>query len=191
MVRHAFKSIAVCLVAAAAAVLAGGCGNSPHDLARWGRLDDLKAQVQRNPEKLEELDELGKTPLFFTVVQRQEEVLRWLVEQGADVNHQDATGLTAMHAAARWDRGDMIRVLHELGGKLDARDAFGGTPLHAAAYSQRRNAIQTLLELGADPTAENDAGFTPEELAREQLYPETADFIASAVRQAERERQSR
>jgi len=187
MVRKSYSRVAalVSLVAVAAGLCA--CGNSPHDLARWGRLDDLKAQVQRNPQKLEALDPLDKTPLFFTVITQQEEVARWLVEQGADVNHQDRTGLTAMHAAARWNQVPMIRVLHDLGGDVNARDAFGGTPLHAAAYSRRHEAIEALLQLGADPDIENNNGFTAEELAREELYPETAAFVKSAARQVERD----
>lgn len=157
-----------------------GCGNSIHDLSRWGEMDKVRQILEANPEAVHERDALDKTPLFFAVTFDKPEMVRLLLEHGADINAKDITGMTPLHVAANLGLNDQVRLLVELGADLNARDEFGDTPLHAAAYSRylKDSTLRLLVELGADLNAENKAGLTPEELARDKALDEAAEVLA-------------
>lgn len=113
-----------------------------------------------------ELDARGgyrKSPAlsFFNIP---DELVRWLVEQGADVNAGDKYEGTALHEhAVNWCGN--IELLLELGADIEALDYQNETPLFAAAGSFRLNWVQILIEKGANISAENKMQQTPLEHA--------------------------
>jgi hypothetical protein len=61
------------------------------------------------------------------------EVVRWLLERGADVRARNRMGRTALHVAAERNRSArVVEVLAEAGADLKARDDGGMTPLEVA-----------------------------------------------------------
>ena len=93
-----------------------------------------------------------------------DELARWLVANGADLNAADTRGNTPLHTRARSRRG-RVDVLLELGADVNAPGASIGTPLHAAADSKNVENASKLLAHGADVDARNRDGLTPLELA--------------------------
>lgn len=91
-----------------------------------------------------------------------EELVRWLVAQGADINQAGVTyKRTPLHSHAML-RGGNIDLLLELGADVAARDKYGDTPLHMAAGSGfSPGMVKALLDHGADPLAEDNMGGTP------------------------------
>lgn len=89
-----------------------------------------------------------------------DELSRWLVEQGADIDARDSYGRTPLHNRAVGVFRD-IRVLLDLGADVHAVDNAGSTPLHQAAKSGNLGAVAALLERGARADAVNAAGLTP------------------------------
>lgn len=91
-----------------------------------------------------------------------EELVRWLVAKGADINAADATyKRTALHLHAM-RRSGKIDVFLELGADVNAVDRYGDTPLHfAAASSYNPEIVRSLLAYGANPLAKNNRGDTP------------------------------
>lgn len=92
------------------------------------------------------------------------ELFRWLVEQGADINAGDNYGRTALHkhASSWWGS---CELLLELGAEIEALDYQNETPLFAAAGSFKSNAVQTLVANAANLSAENKMKQTPLEKA--------------------------
>jgi hypothetical protein len=87
-----------------------------------------------------------------------DELARWLVEQGLDV---DAPNLTAQRTplhdrAGSWSS---IAVLVELGADVDARDKRGLTVMHAAVTKPQHVAL--LIASGAELDPVTDRGVTP------------------------------
>jgi len=99
------------------------------------------------------------TPIGF--VDCPDEVIRWLVGQGVDVDATDITDATPLHARAARGRPEQIPLLLSLGADIERYRRFGGTPLHAAAGNQHPETVRVLLEHGADPAAIGDDGLTP------------------------------
>ncbi|MBQ6041417.1 MAG: ankyrin repeat domain-containing protein [Oscillospiraceae bacterium] len=79
------------------------------------------------------------------------ELIRWLTEQGADINRFDAYHRTALHYHAYF-APEHIPLLLELGANPDICEGeFGDTPLHYCAGSARAEGVAALLQAGADP----------------------------------------
>jgi hypothetical protein len=92
-----------------------------------------------------------------------DEVVRWLVANGADLSAKDTWGRSALHNRVGSRRSN-IAVLLELGANVSAIDSYGNTPLHSAADSHHAGSAKLLLEHGAQINALNNEGLTPIEL---------------------------
>lgn len=93
-----------------------------------------------------------------------DELVRWLVEQGADINARDHYGETPLHSQARSWCGNP-ELLLDLGADIEAIDSRNETPLFAAAGSFKPKAVHTLVAKGANINAENKMNQTPLEKA--------------------------
>ncbi|MBN9299494.1 MAG: ankyrin repeat domain-containing protein [Filimonas sp.] len=110
-----------------------------------------------------ELDATGgytkETALSFYNVP--DELVRWLVQAGANIDATDTYKRTALHQHAM-RRSGSVAVFLELGADIAARDNYGDTPLHMAAGSSFSvQNVQVLVQNGADIAAKNDSGETP------------------------------
>jgi ankyrin repeat protein len=98
------------------------------------------------------------------------QILKALVERGADVNESDVVfGGTPLSAAAgKSERPEMIAVLVGLGADVHKRVSNGETvAMVAAQFNTTPGIIEALEAAGADFTARNDQGKTALDLARE------------------------
>lgn len=92
----------------------------------------------------------------------QSEVLRMLIDCGADVRRRDRDGRTALHMVAFADNLSLAEVLVENGAELDVLDdIIGETPLNTAAAHDRHDMMRFLLERGADVNLSDKHKQTP------------------------------
>jgi len=134
------------------------------DLLKQGDIAALKAVFDTC-----EIDARGgygkHTALAFDLCP--DELARFLVERGADLEAANTWGRTALHERSRSRRGVGVAVLLELGAD-PVRCGPSGTALHAAAQTcNTRNAL-TLLAAGVAVDALDPAGLTPLEVALQQ-----------------------
>lgn len=88
-------------------------------------------------------------------------VLRLLLKQNMEINHQDSNGKTALHYAVREGRLEASEILLQAGALPNVPDRFGQTPLHLAVDKRNRRMMQLLIVNGADVNAKDDRGQTP------------------------------
>lgn len=107
----------------------------------------------------------GATPLHLTY---RTDVLRVLLEAGANVQTRNAYGRTPAHRCAIITPDDdfaaSMTALVEAGADLNARNGDGNTVLHELLWPDKSlcvASVLTLLELGADPTLRSYEGATP------------------------------
>ena len=97
--------------------------------------------------------------------------VRRLLRLGADVDHRDAQGKTALHRAAKAGFTVTMDVLLEHGASVDIEDGKGETPLFDAIRStikdadRKAEAIRVLMKAEADPLHANGRGETAREVA--------------------------
>ena len=89
-----------------------------------------------------------------------ESLVRWLVEQGLDINVEDYYNRTPLYQHASIG-SEIVKLLLELGADVKKFARDGDTPLHIAAGFYRVDTVRILLEHGADINAENSMKQTP------------------------------
>jgi ankyrin repeat protein len=101
------------------------------------------------------------------------DVVRTLVDAGANVNITESSGVNLLHWAAITNRTAVIPVLARAGVALNAIDDKGFTPLmYAATVDVGDTAtLKALLDAGADRRIRNDEGRTAFEQARHFRHP--------------------
>jgi pectate lyase len=89
-------------------------------------------------------DTNGRTPLYYGVLAGNAELVRFLAEQGADVNVQEqgSQATPLRHAVVRQDK-DIVEILLVHGADIDISDRRGLTPLDLA----RRRGYAEIIEL--------------------------------------------
>jgi len=132
------------------------------ELIKESNIDNLKKVFETC-----ELDAKGgygkATALSFFNVP--DELVRWLVESGADIEAVDTYERTALHEHSS-ARSGKIAIFLELGANVKAVDKYGDTPLHFAAGSSFNvSSVKKLIESGADTKALNANRQTPLEKA--------------------------
>ncbi len=89
------------------------------------------------------------------------DILKYLVELGANISATTPDGSTAIHEAAKTNQVEVIRVLNEFGANIEVSNNFRQTPLFDAASSGSVETIKLLSALNCDIEATNDSLETP------------------------------
>ena len=116
--------------------------------------------------------------LHFAVAMEQEEIVRLLLEHGADINSYDYDSLSPLHVAAWRGHTGILKLLLKHGADPNALrrpDSFstkipaifhhaGRTPLHLTALFGQTSSIALLVQAGAGLDRTNNVGLTPLEM---------------------------
>jgi ankyrin repeat protein len=141
------------------------------EAAALGRVERVGELVDADPEFARAYAPDGFQALGLAAFFRQPDVVRLLLDRGAEVDaiaRNEQINTTALQAAAASGDNESARLLIDAGADVNAAQPGGFTPLHAAAANGNRELVELLLERGADPGARVDDGRTPADLARER-----------------------
>jgi len=98
-----------------------------------------------------------ESALMCAVKKKNMAVIEALIKaEGINLNHQDASGFTALHRAAESNRCDILLALLKAGAKPDPRSVLGHTPLMTAAKNGHGDPITFLIKHGADLYAKDN-----------------------------------
>jgi ankyrin repeat protein len=122
------------------------------------------------------------TPLILAIYNDHLEVVRVLLEGGADVQRGDVVNWNALHEAASKGRLGLCRLLLDWGAKVNTEWLEKKTALHEAAWYGHLLVVQLLVKRGADVSVKNAAGLTAAEFARRAGHTGVADWLDSVSR---------
>ena len=106
-----------------------------------------------------------------------DELVRWLVQQGANIDARDHYQRTALHhRAMSWKGG--VDLLLDLGADIEAQDGEGKTPLQTAVHSHKADTLDALIRRGASTQAVSRQGHNLLHIAL--LTTRNADIKATA-----------
>lgn len=141
------------------------------------RLDAMTFDVQRGEnEKVKNLlqevgvdtgDSYVRTALIWATFYDNVSLLDWLISKGANVNHQDKNGYSALHFAGQEKRFECAIMLLDNGASLELADIHGNTPLWTAIFSAKddNRLVKLYVEKGANLDHVNKYQRTPRQIA--------------------------
>ncbi|MCF6138279.1 M48 family metallopeptidase [Pseudalkalibacillus berkeleyi] len=96
-------------------------------------------------------DSQGLTPLHWAVQDGNEDMVKILINSGADPNVEDFYfGLTPMMSAAEFGNSNIIKMLIEAYGDLNGKDYEGMNALFYAVFSDNPETVKLLIDQGVD-----------------------------------------
>ena len=100
-------------------------------------------------------------PLINSARRGWKNVVKYLLEEGADVNKRfGQRGQTVLHWAARKGHYDVAKLLIARGANISVHDNMIDTPLHAASFESHTNVVKLLLDAGVDANMLGQGGRT-------------------------------
>ncbi|XP_047050043.1 ankyrin repeat, PH and SEC7 domain containing protein secG-like [Lolium rigidum] len=121
-----------------------------HFAARKGCLQIYRFLVEESGLDVNTLSKTGATPMDYAAFAGNVQVMRYLIDHGADPAIADQRGTTPLHSAAEEGHCEAVRLLLSKGVPVDPVD-HQGAPLHLAIAKDRPEVVKLLLEHGADP----------------------------------------
>ncbi len=142
-------------------------------------------QLAQAGAMLEEVDETTQlTPLALAAEAGQAEIVRTLLEAGADPDRGGAT--TPLEAAVVEGHGLVVEALLGASANVHQTVADGFTPLMTAAATGDLHLVRMLLAAGARPGQKNDQGETAVTLAEDGEHEAVVAELLTARRQRRR-----
>lgn len=136
----------------------------------------IDIQTQENEKVKTILKDVGidtcdgylRTALIWSAFYGNEILLHWLIDNGANVNHKDRNGDSALHFAAQQKTVECAKILIEKGADIEIQDNYGNTPLWRAIFFSKGDIsmVNLLVENGANLDHVAQHKMTPRDLAK-------------------------
>jgi ankyrin repeat protein len=151
-----------------------------------GDIDEVKRLIKAGADVHHRFD-FGATKdvtvIVFAVMSDTAEMVKVLIDSGANVNEKYEGDTTLLHLACRWDLNDtavtevLIAAGLDVNAKINKGSLEGETPLHLSAAIGNMGVAEVLIKNGADVNARKANGETPLDLAISKEHKELAELL--------------
>jgi ankyrin repeat protein/uncharacterized caspase-like protein len=135
--------------------------NNIFDAIKDGNITDVKSITKNNRSSLKETDSNLNSALHIAAENQNPDIVNYLLDQGADVNHKNLWGENPIYSSIRMNNIEIIKTLIKNGGNVNAKNNHGESPLHIAVSIGNIEVIDYLIAQGADPNAKDSVKSTP------------------------------
>jgi cytohesin len=137
----------------------------------------IEAMIKDSPDLINAKDNNGNTPLHTAAMKGEAVVVKFLLENGADVDARDINGQTPLYDASLNGHKSVVDLLIQSHANVGAASWRSDTPLHAAAGKGFRSVVELLLAKGAEVNAKTKEGTTPLHAAVVNGFKTIADLL--------------
>ena len=145
-----------------------------------GEMDDLQLLLEHCG--IDDLPDFGfgpENPLLSAAAVGESEIVRLLIQYGADVNIKGGMYGNPLEAAAHYGDKSTVLILLNAGADVNASGGYHGNALQAAARYGRLELVQILLDKGADVNAQGGVYTNALTSARERGHVEVEQLLVS------------
>ncbi len=103
----------------------------------------------------------GDLPLFSAISSGNVELVKLLLDNGADFNVRNKYGESPLHKACSEGHGSIVELLLKCGANPNVQNGRGKSPLYRACSEGHDGIVKLLLEHGADPNMKDQEGKPP------------------------------
>jgi ankyrin repeat protein len=132
-----------------ASVMAGDI----HDAAAKGDLERVKALIKAQPKliNVKENDKNKQTPIHYAVINGRDQVIKFLLSKGADINAQNLYGNASLHLAVKSSHENIVKLLLEHGADYKQKNWSSQSAMFLATVAPGHlDILKTLHKHGAD-----------------------------------------
>ena len=120
------------------------------DVVKTNDLDKMKTLLKMDKGLIDIQNPEKDTALHIASEKGNEDIVRYLVKHGADVNIANNHGDISLHYAVNSGNENIVRYLVEHGADINKADVEKCTPVVIAAQGEYKNILKYLIEHGAD-----------------------------------------
>ena len=127
----------------------------------------IQLHAVHGSELLEYKDEDGYTAIHRAAYNGHTEVIKKLIQFGANVTAKTNDNWQPLHCASKWDQVDVASLLLQNGANVNAQTQGGQTPLHLVSSNRESHQTMELLltHPNVDPSIKNNLGETAYNIA--------------------------
>lgn len=118
-----------------------------------------------------------ETPLQRACIKGHLEVVNWLLSRGANINHRNVEGASALHLAAECAEGDILKTLIKNGADLLIKDDHGWLFSHSLACYHRHDLLHLLIDHQMDVNVPTENGWTPLHFGVYSKHLQTVEWL--------------
>ena len=160
-------------------VLVQGLVAAPiHNAVIAGNLARVEEILREDRSLVNAVSEEDTTPLGEAAYHNHINLVRLLLDFGANVGEIGTFGGTPLHIAVQHGGEDIINLLLDYGADVNATDAIGNNPLNWAISQDNTEAVRTLIFSDVNVNAIDEFGDTPVHCAARFSYTEHSVEIA-------------
>jgi ankyrin repeat protein len=144
------------------------------------KIPNLKILLDAGADVNARAPDTGDTALLLALYPRQDatEIVRCLLEKGADPNAANNVGRSALMLATFGQPRTVVEALLRAGASVNARDNRGNTALMAAADYNNAEAVKALMAAHADASLRNRGGDTALSIASREGHTEIIRLLS-------------
>jgi len=128
---------------------------------RDGDTATVRRMLYDNNRLLNIVSDDDMRPLFIAAENGNLEMVRFLIEAGADINIQDEDGWAPLSGATSRGHIEVVRLLIDAGAEVNIQEGRGDTSVNIAAKNGYIQIVRLLIGAGADLNIEHDGGWPP------------------------------
>ena len=140
------------------------CDPKVYNLRNNISVDDFDTAKQILKEfGIDATDGEGRTALINSVIENKVDFIHWLIDNGANIHHQDRLGYSVLHFAGQNQMTELAKYFLDKGADPNLQDIHGNTPLWTAVFNSKetKDVVRLFLKSNANPDIQNKYDKSP------------------------------